>query len=232
MSGLAVKTDLTAAVRAAQADFERFAVDRFPRALQFALTGVATDAVNMFRREIPNVWHAPKQATRDALRYVVDKDLLARVASVGEAKAEVFLQDFASTWLKFSFGEGKQTRLPGDVGVEVQPARPLLRGLRVRRRPHGDSPPNAARTTPSRTGCGPKLTARSSRDRSAGTARGLDYRRRPRASKWSTTSGSDSSRGRQLGTASSNCRMVITLSCAVACTVYSSTSSSNQTPGG
>lgn len=119
MSGLAVKTDLTAAVRAAQADFERFAVDRFPRALQFALTGVAIDAVNTFRREIPNVWHAPNQATRDALRYVVDKDLLGRVASVGEAKAEVFVQDLASTWLKYSFGEGPQTRLPGDVGVEA-----------------------------------------------------------------------------------------------------------------
>ncbi len=119
MAGLTVKKDLSAAVREAQVAFERYAVDRFPRAVQFALTGVSIETVNSFRREIPNVWNAHDRATRDGMRYVVDKDFLARVASVGEAKAEVFLLDLASTWLKFSFCEGKQTSLPGDVGVEA-----------------------------------------------------------------------------------------------------------------
>jgi hypothetical protein len=51
MSGLAVKGDLAAAVRDAQRAFEEFGVDRFPRAVQFALVGVAIDAVNRFRGE-------------------------------------------------------------------------------------------------------------------------------------------------------------------------------------
>lgn len=116
---LAVRVDLAGAVREAQAAFEAFAVDRYPRALQFALTGVAIEAVNTFRRDIPNVWHAPNQATRDALRYVVDKDLLGKVVAVGEAKAEVFVQDLPSVWLKYSFGQGPQRREGGDVGIEA-----------------------------------------------------------------------------------------------------------------
>ncbi|ACS43931.1 hypothetical protein [Methylorubrum extorquens] len=119
MSGLSVKVDLADAVREAQAAFEAFAVDRFPRALQFGLTGVAIEAVNLFRRDIPNIWHAPNPATRDALRYVVDKDLLGKVAAVGEAKAEVFVQDLPSVWLKYSFGQGPQRREGGDVGIEA-----------------------------------------------------------------------------------------------------------------
>lgn len=119
MAGLAVKVDLAGAVREAQAEFERFGLERFPRAVQFALTGVAIEATNRFREDIPNVWHAPSRATRDALRYVVDKDLLGKVVSVGEAKAAVFVQDMQSTWLKFSFGEGPQRREPGDVGIEA-----------------------------------------------------------------------------------------------------------------
>ncbi len=101
MSGLAVKLALGDAVRQAQKAFEDYAVDRFPRALQFALTGVAIDGVNRFRRDIPNIWHSPSKATRDAVRYVVDRDLLGRVASVGEASAAVFVQDRQSVWLKY-----------------------------------------------------------------------------------------------------------------------------------
>ncbi|WP_298958546.1 hypothetical protein [uncultured Methylobacterium sp.] len=119
MSGLAVKVDLASAVRDAQRAFEEFGVDRFPRAVQYALTGVAIDAVNRFRGEIPNVWHAPNKATRDALRYTVDKDALGRIASVGEAKASVFVQALQSTWLKYSFGDGRQARPGGDVGIEA-----------------------------------------------------------------------------------------------------------------
>lgn len=119
MSGLAVKLALGDAVRQAQKAFEDYAVDRFPRALQFSLTGVAIDGVNRFRRDIPNIWHSPSKATRDAVRYVVDRDLLGRVASVGEASAAVFVQDRQSVWLKYGFGDGMQTRLPGDVGIEA-----------------------------------------------------------------------------------------------------------------
>lgn len=91
MSGLAVKIDIAGTVREAQAAFEKLGVDRFPRAVQFALTGVAIEATNLFRKEIPHVWHSPNRATRDALRYVVDKDLLNRVVSIGDAKASVFV---------------------------------------------------------------------------------------------------------------------------------------------
>lgn len=119
MAGLSVKMDVAGAVRDAASAFEAFGVDRFPRAVQFALTGVAVDAVNRFRADIPNIWHTPNKATRDAMRYVVDKDLLGRVASVGEASAAVFVQDLASTWLKFGFGDGVNTRTPGDVGIEA-----------------------------------------------------------------------------------------------------------------
>ena len=119
MAGLAVKVDLARAVREAQAEFERFGLDRFPRAVQFAPTGVAIEATNRFREDIPTIWHAPNRATRDALRYVVDKDLLGKVVSVGEAKADVFVQDMQSMWLKFSFGDGPQRREPGDVGIEA-----------------------------------------------------------------------------------------------------------------
>lgn len=119
MSGLAVTVDIANAVREAQAAFERFGADRFPRAVQFALTGVAIEATNLFRQEIPHIWHAPNRATRDALRYVVDKDLLNRVVSIGDAKASVFIQDLQSVWLKYSFGDGPQIRPGGDVGVEA-----------------------------------------------------------------------------------------------------------------
>ncbi|GBU19683.1 MULTISPECIES: hypothetical protein [unclassified Methylobacterium] len=119
MSGLAVRIDIADAVREAQAAFEAFGVDRFPRAVQFALTGVAIEAVNQFRAEIPHIWHSPNKATRDALRYTVDRDFLNRVATVGDAKASVFVQDLQSIWLKYSFGDGPQTRPGGDVGVEA-----------------------------------------------------------------------------------------------------------------
>lgn len=119
MSGLAVRVDIAGAVRDAQRAFEEFGADRFPRAVQFALTGVAIDAVNRFRGEIPNIWHRPNRATRNALRYAVDKDLLGRVTSVGEAKAAVFVQDLQSIWLKYSFGDGPQIRTGGDVGIEA-----------------------------------------------------------------------------------------------------------------
>jgi hypothetical protein len=119
VSVLSVKVDLADAVREAQAAFEAYAVDRFPRALQFGLTGVAIAAVNLFRRDIPNIWHAPNPATRDALCYVVDKDLLGKVVAVGEARAEVFVQDLPSVWLKYSFGQGPQRREGGDVGIEA-----------------------------------------------------------------------------------------------------------------
>ena len=38
---------------------------------------------------------------------------------MGEASAAVFVLPLQSTWLKFSFGDGDQVRLPGDVGVEA-----------------------------------------------------------------------------------------------------------------
>ncbi len=119
MSGLGVRIDVAGAVRDAAAEFERFAADRFPRAVQYALTGVVIDGANRFRRDIPNIWDAPNRATRDALRYTVDRDLLNRVTSVGEAQASVFVQDLPSIWLKYSFGDGPQTRTGGDVGVEA-----------------------------------------------------------------------------------------------------------------
>lgn len=116
---LAVKVDIAGAVREAQAAFERFGADRFPRAVQFALTGVAIEATHLFRAEIPHIWYSPNRATRDALRYVVDKDLLNRVLNVGDAKASVFIQDLQSVWLQYSFGDGPQTRPGGDVGVQA-----------------------------------------------------------------------------------------------------------------
>lgn len=119
MSGLGVRIDVAGAVRDAAAEFERFAADRFPRAVQYALTGVVIDGANRFRRDIPNIWDAPNKSTRDALHYTVDRDLLNRVASVGEAQATVFVQDLPSIWLKYSFGSGPQTRTGGDVGVEA-----------------------------------------------------------------------------------------------------------------
>ena len=119
MSGLGVRIDVAGAVRDAAAEFERFAIDRFPRAVQFALTGVVIDAANAFRRDIPNIWDVPNRATRGALRYVVDRELLNRVTMVGEAQASVFVQDLPSIWLKDSFGNGPQTRTGGDVGVEA-----------------------------------------------------------------------------------------------------------------
>ena len=115
MSGLGVRIDVAGAVRDAAAEFERFAIDRFPRAVQFALTGVVIDAANAFRRDIPNIWDVPNRATRGALRYVVDRELLNRVTMVGEAQASVFVQDLPSIWLKYSFGNGPQTRTGGDV---------------------------------------------------------------------------------------------------------------------
>lgn len=119
MSGLGVRIDVAGAVRDAAAEFERFAADRFPRAVQYALTGVMIDGANRFRRDIPNIWDAPNRATRDALRYTVDRDLLNRVTSVGEAQASVFVQDLPSIWLKYSFGSSPQTRTGGGVGVEA-----------------------------------------------------------------------------------------------------------------
>lgn len=119
MSGPGVRIDVAGAVRDAAEAFEAFAVDRFPRAVQYALTGVVIDGANRFRRDIPNIWDAPNRATRDALRYTVDRDLLNRVTSVGEAQASVFMQDLPSIWLKYSFGDGPQTRTGGDVGVEA-----------------------------------------------------------------------------------------------------------------
>ncbi|WP_375453460.1 hypothetical protein [uncultured Methylobacterium sp.] len=119
MAGLSVKVDLAGAVRDAAQAFEALAVDRFPRAVQFALTGVAIDGVRRFREDIPNIWNMPNKRTRDALRYVVDKDALGRIASVGEASAAVFIQDQQSTWLKYSFGDGTHVRPAGDTGIEA-----------------------------------------------------------------------------------------------------------------
>ena len=46
MSGLAVKLNLGDAVRQAQAAFEDYAVDRFPRALQFDLAAKLADRLD------------------------------------------------------------------------------------------------------------------------------------------------------------------------------------------
>lgn len=119
MSGLAVRFDIGGAVRDAQRAFEEFGVDRLPRAIQFALTGVVMDGVNRWRKSIDSVFDHPNRATRDGVRYTVDKDLLGKITSVGEASAAVFVMDLPSTWMKYSFGDGVQTRLPGDVGVEA-----------------------------------------------------------------------------------------------------------------
>lgn len=117
MGALSVKVDLEDAVREAAKAFESLGVDRFARAVQYSLTGVVIDGTNRFRRDQP--WHSPNQATREAVRYTVDRDLLDRVVTVGDASASVFVTDLASTWLKFSFGSGPQVRLPGDVGIEA-----------------------------------------------------------------------------------------------------------------
>ncbi|MGU3284700.1 hypothetical protein [Methylobacterium mesophilicum] len=152
MSGLAVKLNIADAVRDAQAAFAEYGLDRFPRALQFGLTDVAIDGVNRFRREIPNIWERPNRATRDALRYAVDKDMLGRIASVGEASAAVFVQDVQSIWLKYSFGEGPQVRAPGDVGIEAYFGDQM--SIRV---PVND---NLARTGFGRAGPGGKIAGR------------------------------------------------------------------------
>ena len=117
MGALSVKVDLEDAVREAAKAFESLGVDRFARAVQYSLTGVVIDGANRFRRDFP--WHSPNEATRKAVRYTVDRDLLDRVVTVGDATASVFVTDLASTWLKFSFGDGPQVRLPGDVGIEA-----------------------------------------------------------------------------------------------------------------
>lgn len=98
MSGLAVRVDLAGAVREAQQAFEAFGLTRFPRAVPFALTGAAMDAVNSFRAEIPSIWHHPNAATRKAVRYTVDKDLLGRVASVGgrQGSGQLQLESFCA----------------------------------------------------------------------------------------------------------------------------------------
>ncbi|WP_246694821.1 hypothetical protein [Methylobacterium sp. WL6] len=119
MTGLAVRIDVAGAVRDAQRAFEELGASRFPRAVQFALTGVAIDGVNRWRRAVDTVFDHPNQATRDGVRYTVDKDLLGKVTSVGEAKADVFIMDMQSAWLKYSFGNTGNERRPGDVGVEA-----------------------------------------------------------------------------------------------------------------
>lgn len=119
MAGFGVTVDLARAVRDAQKEFEAFALDRFPRAVQFALTGVAIDATNRFRDRVPEIFHGPNKLTRDALRYTVDKDLLGKVQSVDEAKADVFVLPLQSSWLKYAFGDGENVRQPGDVGIEA-----------------------------------------------------------------------------------------------------------------
>lgn len=121
MTGFAVKIDIEDAARQAAAAFAEFGLKGLPRAIQFSLTGVAIDGVNRWREAIDGgaVYRNPRRVTRNAVRYVVDKDMLARVTSVGEARAEVFVQDKQSVWMKFGFGEGANTHLPGDVGIEA-----------------------------------------------------------------------------------------------------------------
>lgn len=119
---LAARVDVARAVREAQAAFESFGLDRFPRAVQFSLTGVVVDGVNRWRRSIDTTFDHPNKATRDGVRYTVDKDLLGKVTTVGDASAAVFVLPLASTWLKYSFGNGANTRLPGDVGIEAYSA--------------------------------------------------------------------------------------------------------------
>jgi hypothetical protein len=116
---LSVRFDVAKAVREAQQAFESFGLDRFPRAVQYALTGTVIDGANRWRRSVDTTFDHPNRATRDAVRYVVDKDLLNKVTTVGEASAAVFVLPLQSTWLKYAFGDSNQTRLPGDVGVEA-----------------------------------------------------------------------------------------------------------------
>lgn len=115
----AVRVDVAGAVREAQRAFESFGLDRFPRAVQFSLTGTVMDGVNRWRRSIDTTFDHPNKATRNGVRYTVGKDLLGKITSVGEASAAVFVLPLQSTWLKYSLGTGTNTRLPGDVGVEA-----------------------------------------------------------------------------------------------------------------
>jgi hypothetical protein len=83
------------------------------------LTGVVMDGVNRWRRSVDTTFSHPNRLTRDAVRYTVDRDLIGKVTTVCEASAAVFVLPLQSTWMKYSFGDGMQTRLPGDVGVDA-----------------------------------------------------------------------------------------------------------------
>ena len=77
------------------------------------------DGVNRWRRSVDTTFSHPNRLTRDAVRYTVDRDLIGKVTTVCEASAAVFVLPLQSTWMKYSFGDGMQTRLPGDVGVDA-----------------------------------------------------------------------------------------------------------------
>lgn len=178
MSGLAVRFDIGGAVRDAQAAFEAFGRDRFPRAVQFALTGVVMDGVNRWRRSVDSVFDHPNRATRDGVRYTVDKDLLGKITSVSEASAAVFVMDLPSTWMKYSFGDGVQTRLPGDVGIEAYFADQSLLMI--------PSPSAISYTGLGKAGAGDKVPSRDARNIARLAARG--YQRN--AGKPGSTAGS------------------------------------------
>lgn len=95
MGALSVKLDLEGAVRDPAKAFEGLGVDRFARAVQYGLTGGVIDEANRFRRDLP--WDSPNEATREAVRYTVDRGLLNRVVTVGDATAWIFVTDPASS---------------------------------------------------------------------------------------------------------------------------------------
>lgn len=64
------------------------------------------DGVNRWRRAVDTTFDHPNKATRDAFRYTVDRDLLNKVTTVGEASAPVFVLPLQSIWMKYTLGDG------------------------------------------------------------------------------------------------------------------------------
>lgn len=111
--GFSMSVDLSS-VKQIQNVFDAIGENAFPRAVQFSLNGVAIDAVERFKAALPRVLNHPVPFTSRGI--IADKANLDR-ASLDNLQSSIKVLPRQSAYLKYVFGDGPSTRLPGDVGL-------------------------------------------------------------------------------------------------------------------
>jgi hypothetical protein len=112
--GFDLDIDLSSAVKRYSEAFEEYGTRAFPRAVQFALTGVSIDAADRFRKAMPAVLDRPVPWV---IRGVASVKADLNVARLDEVSSAIKIRPDQSAILKYQMGLTDQVRRPGDVGL-------------------------------------------------------------------------------------------------------------------